>query len=160
MIRSIIFAIFFLISILQPVMAMNLTNESYKYTVHGEIPNVETSFEEEHYLGTEITPKWNTFQANYIHQYSLEVGLSDSGTEIRKPSIYNAVERANKFIKKSLKRGVMEKKQAVEIMAHILDCANVICMENDTKEFESAARQAKTGEEVIGLFNRVELVII
>ena len=88
------------------------------------------------------------------------MGLSDSGTEIRKPSIYNAVERANKFIKKSLKRGVMEKKQAVEIMAHILDCANVICMENDTKEFESAARQAKTGEEVIGLFNRVELVII
>ena len=27
----------------------------------GEVPNVKPTFEEEHYLGDEITKKWNTF---------------------------------------------------------------------------------------------------
>ncbi|MBQ8888901.1 MAG: hypothetical protein IJY59_05380 [Bacteroidaceae bacterium] len=133
---------------------------TYKYTVYGEIPVVESSFEEEHFLGAAISPKWNTFQQNYIHEYSVEVGFSDSGTEIIKPSVFNAVERANKYVKKSLKKGLMTKEEAVKVMAHILDCANVICFENETQSFESAAKEAKSGEQVVELFQQVELVVI
>ena len=43
-------------------------------------------------------------------------------------------------------------------MSHILDCANVICFESDTENIEKAAREAKSGEDVVALFNKVELV--
>ena len=52
----------------------------------------------------------------------------------------------------------MTKAEAVNTMSHILDCANVICFENDTKKIEDAAKQAKTGEDVVRLFEKVELV--
>ena len=130
----------------------------YQYTVYGEIPVAETTFEEEHFLGNAISPKWNTFLKNYTHEYTVEVGFSNSGVELLKPAIYNAVERANRYVKKSLKKGLFSRDEAIRIMSHILDCANVICFESDTENIEKAAREAKSGEDVVALFNKVELV--
>ena len=132
--------------------------KGYVFHTYGEIPVAKTAFSEDHYLGGKITEKWNTFLTNYTHEYSVSVGLSNSGYEFVKPSVYNAVKRANKYVKKALKKNSMTKADAVKTMSHILDCANVICFEADTKAFEAAAKQAKTGEDVINLFNRVELV--
>ena len=75
----------------------------------GEIPNVKPAFEEEHFLGGEITKKWNTFLCNYTHTYDVEVGLSSSGTEFRKPAVFKAVERVNKYVKKRLKAHTMNR---------------------------------------------------
>ena len=52
----------------------------------------------------------------------------------------------------------MTRDEAVETMSHILDCANVICFEDGTEKFEDAAKAAKNGEDVIRLFEKVELV--
>lgn len=130
----------------------------FRYTVYGEIPVADTAFEEEHFLGEAISAKWNTFLNNYTHEYTVEVGFSDSGVELVKPAIYNAVGRANKYVRKSLKKGLFSKDEAIHIMSHVLDCANVICFEGDTENIEKAAREAKSGEEVLKLFNKVELV--
>lgn len=130
----------------------------FQYTVYGEIPVAETTFEEDHFLGEAISEKWNTFLKNYTHEYTVEVGFSGSGVELVKPAIYNAVERANKYVRKSLKKGLFSKDEAVRIMSHVLDCANVICFEGDTENIEKAAREAKSGEEAVALFNKVELV--
>lgn len=124
----------------------------------GEIPNVKPTFEEEHFLGGEITKKWNTFLCNYTHTYDVEVGLSSSGTEFRKPAVFKAVERANKYVKKNLKSHLMTKEEAVKIMTHVLDCANIICLENDTAALEEAAGDTKTGEEAVAFFNHIRLV--
>lgn len=130
----------------------------FTYSVYGDIPVAKTAFEEKHYLGDAITPKWNTFLSNYTRTFDVEIGLTSSGTEFRKPAIFKAVERANKYVKKSLKNNTMTNDEAIVAMAHILDCANVVCYEEDTKELEEAASNAKTGSEVIELFNRVKLV--
>ncbi len=124
----------------------------------GEIPNVNPVFEEEHFLGGEITKKWNTFLCNYTHTYEVGVGLSSSGTEFRKPAVFKAVERANKYVKKNLKAHLMTREEAVKIMAHVLDCANIICLENDTDALEDAASNTKTGEEAVAFFNHIQLV--
>ncbi len=131
---------------------------AYQYTIYGEIPVAHLTFEEEHYLGKSVSSKWNTFLANYTHEYNVEIGLSNSGTEIIKPSIYNAVEHANKYIKKALKKGTLTHEKAVALMNHILDCANVICFENDSERFEDAAKKARNGEEAVKLFEQVKLI--
>ena len=52
-------------------------------------------FETEHYLGSDITGKWNTFIQNYTHEYDVTIGFTDSSVEILKPSIYKAVNKVN-----------------------------------------------------------------
>ena len=124
----------------------------------GEVPNVKPTFEEVHYLGDEITKKWNTFLYNYTRTYEVNVGLSSSGTEFRKPAVFKAVERVNKYVKKALKGHQMSKDEAIKIMTHVLDGANVICMETDTDALEHAAANTKTGEEAVDFFNHIKLV--
>lgn len=130
----------------------------YRYTVYGDIPVAETAFAEEHCLGPEISPRWNTFLRNYTHEYRVETGLSGSGVEIRKPALFNAVERADRHVRRLLRKGRCSREEAVRLMAHILDCANVLCFEEDTAALEQAAREARSGEAVLALFSQVELV--
>lgn len=129
----------------------------FVFPVYGEIPVAKVEFEEDHFLGDAIAKKWNTFQKNYTRVYDVEIGLTSSGSEIRKPAVFKAVERANRFVKKACRNKTMDTDKAIAVMAHILDCANVICFEEDTEAFEKKAKEAKTGEEVIDLFNRVKL---
>lgn len=124
----------------------------------GEIPNVKPAFDEEHFLGGEITKKWNTFLCNYTHTYEVEVGLSSSGTEFRKPAVFKAVERVNKYVKKSYKSQHMTKEEAIRIMSHVLDCANIICLESDTAALEEAAGDANTTEEALAFFDHIKLI--
>lgn len=129
----------------------------FVFPVYGEIPVAKVEFEEEHFLGDAIAKKWNTFLKNYTRVYDVEIGLTDSGSEIRKPAVFKAVERANRYVKKAWRNKTMDTDKAVTVMAHILDCANVICFDDNTEAFEKKAKEAKTGEEVIDLFNRVKL---
>lgn len=124
----------------------------------GEIPNVKPAFDEEHFLGGEITKKWNTFLCNYTHTYEVEVGLSSSGTEFRKPAVFKAVERVNKYVKKSYKSQHMTKEEAIRIMSHVLDCANIICLESDTAALEETAGDANTAEEALAFFDHIKLI--
>ena len=124
----------------------------------GEIPNVKPAFDEEHFLGGEITKKWNTFLCNYTHTYEVEVGLSSSGAEFRKPAVFKAVERVNKYVKKSYKSQHMTKEEAIRIMSHVLDCANIICLESDTAALEEAAGDANTAEEALAFFDHIKLI--
>jgi len=134
--------------------------KQFIFNVYGDLPVMEPVFEEEHFLGNPVTGKWNTFNTTYTHVYEVSVGLSGSGVEIRKPAIYNAVQKVNKHLKKELKSKKINKDEAMRLMSHILDCANVISMEPDTEKFESAASEAKTPEQIIALFNTVELKFI
>ena len=130
----------------------------YTYTVYGEIPTAKTAFEETHFLGGELTAKWNTLVANYTHVYDVSVGFSDSGTEIVKPAIYNAVMKVNKHYKKALRRKQVSVEEAARELSHIFDCANVLCFEDDTRDFEASVSACDTPEDIVTLFRRVTLV--
>ena len=139
-------------------MAAQVKKEFTLEVYGGEIPNVKPAFDEEHFLGGEITKKWNTFLCNYTHTYEVEVGLSSSGTEFRKPAVFKAVERVNKYVKKSYKSQHMTKEEAIRIMSHVLDCANIICLESDTAALEEAAGDANTAEEALAFFDHIKLI--
>ena len=125
--------------------------------LYGEIPTTKPVFEAEHYLGSDITGKWNTFIQNYTHEYDVTIGFTDSSVEILKPSIYKAVNKVNKYYKKALKKEEVSREVATFNMGHILDCANVMCFDDNSKSFEEALKSADEPEEIIALFNQVTL---
>lgn len=153
--------LFLIAALLMGTVAHMAAQDKKEFTLEvygGEIPNVKPAFDEEHFLGGEITKKWNTFLCNYTHTYEVEVGLSSSGTEFRKPAIFKAVERVNKYVKKSYKSQHMTKEEAIRIMSHVLDCANIICLESDTAALEEAAGDANTAEEALAFFDHIKLI--
>lgn len=153
--------LFLIAALLMGTVAHMAAQDKKEFTLEvygGEIPNVKPAFNEEHFLGGEITKKWNTFLCNYTHTYEVEVGLSSSGTEFRKPAVFKAVERVNKYVKKSYKSQHMTKEEAIRIMSHVLDCANIICLESDTAALEEAAGDANTAEEALAFFDHIKLI--
>lgn len=153
--------LFLIAALLMSTIAHMAAQDKKEFTLEvygGEIPNVKPAFDEEHFLGGEITKKWNTFLCNYTHTYEVEVGLSSSGTEFRKPAVFKAVERVNKYVKKSYKSQHMTKEEAIRIMSHVLDCANIICLESDTAALEEAAGDANTAEEALAFFDHIKLI--
>lgn len=153
--------LFLIAALLMGTVAHMAAEDKKEFTLEvygGEIPNVKPAFDEEHFLGGEITKKWNTFLCNYTHTYEVEVGLSSSGTEFRKPAVFKAVERVNKYVKKSYKSQHMTKEEAIRIMSHVLDCANIICLESDTAALEEAAGDANTAEEALAFFDHIKLI--
>lgn len=153
--------LFLIAALLMGTVAHMAAQDKKEFTLEvygGEIPNVKPAFDEEHFLGGEITKKWNTFLCNYTHTYEVEVGLSSSGTEFRKPAVFKAVERVNKYVKKSYKSQHMTKEEAIRIMSHVLDCANIICLESDTAALEEAAGDSNTAEEALAFFDHIKLI--
>lgn len=153
--------LFLIAALLMGTIAHMAAQDKKEFTLEvygGEIPNVKPAFDEEHFLGGEISKKWNTFLCNYTHTYEVEVGLSSSGTEFRKPAVFKAVERVNKYVKKSYKSQHMTKEEAIRIMSHVLDCANIICLESDTAALEEAAGDANTAEEALAFFDHIKLI--
>lgn len=130
---------------------------SFTYKVYGSIPEKKPAFEEEHFLGKELTAKWNTFLVNYTQKYEMSVGFSNSVVEIQKPAVYNAVNKVNKYLKKAVRKGDISQEEARKELSHILDCANVICTETQTEDFELAASKAEDPSEIIALFDSVDL---
>ncbi len=153
--------LFLIAALLMGTVAHMAAQDKKEFTLEvygGEILNVKPAFDEEHFLGGEITKKWNTFLCNYTHTYEVEVGLSSSGTEFRKPAVFKAVERVNKYVKKSYKSQHMTKEEAIRIMSHVLDCANIICLESDTAALEETAGDANTAEEALAFFDHIKLI--
>lgn len=138
----------------------NSPTEKFVYSVYGEIPTAKATFEEEHFLGNPLTSKWNTFIQNYTHIYDMSVGFSGSTVEVSKPAIYNAVMKVNKYYKKAVRKGTVDKDIAIQKLSHILDCANVISTETETETFEQAISETKEAEEIIALFDKVELKFV
>lgn len=116
------------------------------------------TFEEEHYLGDTITQKWNLFQQSYRRVFSQSVGLTNSSVEIVKPTVYNAVNKINNHFKKEYKKGIKSKVEISGDFNHILDCANLLFYEEDTKNIEADIKASKTTDELIKVFGSIRIV--
>jgi hypothetical protein len=132
----------------------------YTLTVYGKIPEIDVAFEEKHPLSNTLNSCWNTFNKSYTHVYEVSTGFSGQTVEIVKPAIYHAVIKVDKFIRKAVNKGKMNEEEAVAILKHVFDCANVFATEDDTEAFEKEISDAKTPENIIRCFNNVILVYV
>jgi len=137
------------------------SNENgFIFEVYGSIPSSKAAFEEEHYLGDQLSGKWTAFNSNYTRVYDVSIGITNATVEIVKPIIYKAVNKVNNYYKKQIRKGNISKEEAIRELSHILDCANVVCFEDNTTAFENAVSKAKTPEEIISVFNKVTIKFI
>lgn len=140
---------------------INISSLSPKYSLESlDLSSVTKNiiFEEDHYLGDLITQKWNLFQQSYRRVFSQSIGLTNSSVEIIKPTVYNAVNKINNHYKKELKKGVKNKVEIADTFSHVLDCANLLFYEEDTKNIEADIKASKTADELIKVFDSISII--
>jgi hypothetical protein len=135
-------------------------NIEAKYTLdsYGSTPSLKNAFVEEHFLGGETSLKWNLFQQSYKRVYEQTVGFSGSSVEILKPTVFNAVNKVNNYYKKLVNNKPESKDDATDILNHILDCANLLCYEEDTKKIETDIKNAKTNQDIVLVFASIHII--
>jgi hypothetical protein len=135
-------------------------NVEAKYTLdsYGSTPSLKNAFEDEHFLGGETSLKWNIFQQNYKRVYEQTVGFSGSSVEILKPTVFNAVNKVNNYYKKLVNNNPENKEEATKVLNHILDCANLLCYEEDTKRIETDIKNAKTNQDIVLVFASIHII--
>ncbi len=103
-----------------------------------------------HFLGEQIATKMYLLKRNYTSSVMDEITRVES-TQIEKPSIYYSVNKVNKYIKKSLKKGVITETQAMETLNKVLDIALNIRYQQ-TNELEQELWGVKDPEAIASLF--------
>ena len=98
------------------------------------------------------------FQTNYTRVYDQNIGFSNTTVEFAKPAVYHAVTKINKYVIKSVKKGKMTKEKASKLLCYILDCANTIIYEPDTKALEEELSSTKETSLLINIFKQIKLV--
>ena len=140
------------------VFPQKIEDEPHSYVFRVQNIHTDEAFVTPHYLGEPCTSKWSAFQAGYTRTYDQNIGFSSTTIEFAKPSVYHAVRKINRYVTKAVKKKKMSKDDAVTLMCHVLDCANAILYENDTKQLEGEMASTKDPERLIDIFNHIKLV--
>ena len=104
-----------------------------------------------HFLGDQIATKMFLLRKSYTYSVRDEISRVDK-TEIEKPSIYYSVNKVNKYVKKSIKKGQMTEGQAKETLTKVLDVAINIRYQ-ETEELEKELWSTKDPVAIASIFN-------
>jgi hypothetical protein len=138
--------------------SVNFKKQVFEFQIyHIERNYNEISIDEAgtHPFGDLIAKKIYLFDQSYKEVSVIVPGNPITRTTIRKPAIYEAVNRIEKYLKQSVRDGETSLASAEEKMNKVLDVAlNVLML--DTESLESTLGKINTNQERIDLFiNRV-----
>jgi len=110
----------------------------------------------DHPLGDVIARKLYLLKETYTYIELPTPTSPGEKTIITKPSIYNSLQRLNRYYKKQVKDGVMSEEEARIKLSQYLDVAISVFIEN-TESFEDELRKAKKPDEISEVFSMVML---
>jgi hypothetical protein len=110
----------------------------------------------EHPLGDDIARKLYLLRETYTYIEHPTPTSPGEKTIITKPSIYNSLQKLNRYYKKQVKAGEMTEEEARIKLGQYLDVAISIFIEN-TESFEDELRKAKKPDEISEVFSMVML---
>lgn len=144
-----------IICLIAPLAYLNAQKYQFQYQEkeQGEIESI--SFKD-HFLGEEIAIKMQLMKENYTYRVMDEITRVES-TEIEKASIYYSVNKLNKYLKKGIKKGEIEKEQAKELLENVLTVAINIRYQ-ETAELEKELWGLKDPKVIATLYDR-EIVL-
>ena len=109
-------------------------------------------------FGKEIAGLDYIFEKSYVSHEKIVPGDPTERTVIRKQSVYNTIRNIEKFYRKELKHGVMDKQQVVQDYSHVLRVAIAVVNTNGTESFETElANLRKDPKSQIEVFKKVKL---
>ncbi len=107
----------------------------------------------EHFLGEKIASKVYLLESKYTYQVEIVPGNPQTKTVIRKPAIYDAVQKIERHLKKSIKKGEVSIETATTDFNKVLDVAfNVLTA--DTEDFEKAISKTSDVKSLTSLFTK------
>jgi hypothetical protein len=113
---------------------------------------------EEHVFGELVSKKLYLLDSKYTYEVPIIPGNPQTRTMVRKPVIYDAVRKIERYLKKSVKKGEVSIETASNEFNIVLDVANNV-FTADTKSFEKAISETNNTDALINLLTkRVNLV--
>ena len=132
-----------------------------KYIYHNtlnkeDLSSIDRSNLTEHPFGELIARKIYLLQDYYTYTEAPTPTSPSEKTIVLKPSIYNSVLKLNRLLKKQVKKGIVPRETATKHLNLCLDVALSV-LGDTTNEFEAELRKAKSADQIIQVFNKVEL---
>jgi hypothetical protein len=121
-----------------------------------ELYAIDKSMLSDHPFGDLTARKFYMLQKIYTYVEPPSPTSPGEKTIVKKPVIYNTMLKLNRNLKKMVKKGTLDKKQAATDLNLCLDVALSISAD-DTGDFESELKKAKTPDQIIQVFKMVEL---
>ncbi len=130
---------------------------SYAYNANDlDISEVALSSSNNHPLGDEVAKKMVLFKDRYTYTEEATPTSPVAKTVIHKPTIFNAVQKVERSLKKGVKKDEIDADAATKQMVACLNVA-LICANLNTIEIEKRLKAAKTPEQIIDVFEAVVL---
>ncbi|MBN1416987.1 MAG: hypothetical protein JW973_17965 [Bacteroidales bacterium] len=132
-----------------------------KYFFHNmvnkdDLISIDRSMLAEHPFGDIIARKMYLLQDYYTYTEPPTPTSPGEKTVVLKPVIYNTVLKLNRLLKKQVKKGIVDKERATNDLDYCLDVALSV-LGDVTTDFEAELRKAKSPDQIIQVFNKVEL---
>jgi len=129
------------------------------YSNETDLSTISNDMIEKHIFGESVSKKMYLLDSKYTYKVPMVPGNPQMRTIVRKPVIYDAVMKIERYLKKSVKKGTISMETASADFNKVLDIANSVCTA-DTKSFE---KEISSTNDVVSLVNlltkRVNLVL-
>lgn len=129
------------------------------YSNENDLSTISNDMTERHVFGETVSKKLYLLDSKYTYKVPMVPGNPQMRTIVRKPAIYDAVMKIERYLKKSVKKGEISMETASADFNKVLDVANSVCTA-DTKSFE---KEISSTNDVVSLVNlltkRVNLVL-
>jgi len=128
------------------------------YSSAQDFSSVPKDMIEEHVFGELVSQKLYLLDSKYTYEVPIVPGNPQTRTMVRKPVIYDAVRKIERYLKKSVKKGEVSIETASNEFNIVLDVANNV-FTAETKSFERAISETDNTDSLINLLTkRVNLV--
>lgn len=134
------------------------TTKTFVFDTYTQSINIENIHEySSHELGDIIARKMQVIENTFLVRYDTKIGLTSSEIEIQKPDILESVEKIDKYYRKAVKKGIIDRELATQKLSNYLDIAYTLFYE-DSIEFEKALGKAKKAEDIITLYDSIQMI--
>jgi hypothetical protein len=128
------------------------------YANNNDLDAITKEIAGEHFFGDIVSRKLYLFGSKYTFEVQVVPGNPQTKTVVRKPVIYDAVIKIERFLKRSAKKGEITVETATEEFNKVLDVA-INVLTSDTGSLEKAISNTNDAASLINLLTkRVNLV--
>ncbi len=155
-------AVFILLPLLYGQNEVSSKENNYLFEFYYSLENIENididkSRVGSHYLGKDIAIK--EIKVQKLYTYTIKGSPTSPGTKtnVTKPEIFYSVKKANRYLKKALRKNKILEKEAKSKYNNILDIA-ITVYDKNTKELEKYFSQYRKKEKIFLAFQKIKLI--
>ncbi len=124
--------------------------------IEDQFDEIDLSLVRKHKLGEEVALYLHLLDQEYTYVTEAAPGSFSGRMVIQKPTIYNSINRIDKYFRKQIRKGLATEEQARNELIRTAEIA-LILLHKDSSEFEKALEKSKTDEKLLSLYSRIKI---